>query len=301
MKACKLAIGLVGVLALQASAVEIGLWITGEVVQGPNGNDQLDYRVGVILSEGDNQGLHLLGYDVLTDTGVTQPLLQLADGEFDGFDVSGDLWGSFKGVPFFNGGWGFNNADLPTGGSQVDDDVLGAGSSWGLQWDADVNDNPADGYQPAKRPGVGQGVFTGWNGDGGPFDDDSTWPPGDFDGQVIRDGLWVLQTGTILIEDEAGNPIAPGSYRVDWNILTASVIRPEANLLEDAPSGAITRQLNSDLGDLFFNSHATFDVVLGGQGGARIVNLNITNDIPEPATMSLLALGSVALLRRRWG
>lgn len=281
-----MAVVLVGVLPASAVTVNIDVDVDPNVdLANVQPGDVIPYRVNVEVSLFDNQGLHLLGFDVRTDTGVPQSQLRLAEGEFDGFTIDGALWDQFKGIPFFNGGWGADNAGLPTGGNPQDDDVLGAGTSLGLTWDADINDNPADGYQPIRRPGIGQGEFLGWNGGAGDPWDDPKWPPGDFDGLPIRDGFdgdgfseWTWMVGEIRAPD------VPGTYHVDFVPVAANVIKAGIDLQIDWPNdqGTWIQQLNFQTGD---------DVVTGDSFQFTV--------IPEPATLSLLGLAGLALIRRR--
>jgi len=96
----------------------------------------------------------------------------------------------------YNGGWGFDNSGLPTGGNtDTMGEIHSAGMLAPLIWTADVNAT-YPGLQPYVRQGVGHGTYTFPDAD--PVVGGMT---GGF-GQVLDnygpgDGHWLFQEGTI--------------------------------------------------------------------------------------------------------
>lgn len=181
--------------------------------------------------------------------------------------------------PGYNGGWGFDNAQLPTGGNtDTVQEIHGAGMLAPLTWQADVNPIH-DGLQPYVRQGVGHGIYTfpaadpivgGMQGGFGQvLDNTGTGGP-----ILPGDGHWLLQEGLLPC---TANWEAGCCYGWDVDPSTAAVYTP-------------TMDYNSDIG-----------------GGFRIAipGANLEGDsfcfciIPEPASIGLLLIGGLSLIRRR--
>jgi hypothetical protein len=177
----------------------------------------------------------------------------------------------------YNGGWGFDNSNLPIGGNVTSQlcDVLGAGSLAPLTWDADVN-AAYPGTQAYARLGVGIGTYTF------PADDPKVGGMQGGFGQVLAnvypnpvqpgDGSWLMFRGTVDITGWSG-----GAYGWDLIPTNGAVYSP-------------TVDFNNDQGGGFRVAVAAGD--MGGDSFAFFL-------IPEPASLGLLLVGGLALIRRR--
>jgi hypothetical protein len=179
--------------------------------------------------------------------------------------------------PGYNGGWGFDTAGLPIGGNTTSQlcDVLGAGIAVPLTWTADVNPFYA-GNQPYARQGVGIGTYMF------PTDDPSNaaGKMGGF-GQdlsnsanvIAGDGHWLMMRGTV----DVSGWITHADYGWDVVPTNGAVYSP-------------TIDYNVDQGGGFRVAVTAND--MAGDSFAFFL-------IPEPASLGLLLIGGLALIRRR--
>ena len=182
---------------------------TGPFPGGVGG--QIPYSVSVeivdVEADGyDSQGIHGLGWDVFTDTGLTQPesgpALTGETGIFGPADVSDMRYLSTSGTDeLFVGGYAFDNQFGPFAGNPSGDDLLDVWALLPGTWPADVEPN-VPGLQPLAMAGIGIGER----------------PPG---------GLWVLAGGTLSY------PAAPGDYTVGLTPAYAQFIRSDVDLTQD--------------------------------------------------------------------
>lgn len=244
-----------------------------------------------------NLGLATIVYDVMPNECMTCPC---PNAFFDLMTDADSGWSDTPGSPAlrqvsapmytdsgttaylgYNGGWGFDTAGLPHGGNtDTACELHGPGLAAPLAWTADVNASQL-GLQPYARQGVGHGVYTFPGAD--PVVGGMT---GGF-GQVLDnygtggpimggEGSWLMQEGHIGCVDWA----MPGnvcSYGWDVDPTTAAVFSPTVD----------------------------YSVDVGGGFRIAIPGANMEGDsfcftiIPEPATMGLLLIGGLSLIRRR--
>lgn len=212
----------------------------------------------------DSQGLAGFSGDLLTNTGIVQPVLDFSPTNLNTaylYFITDPHFARFSHLPPQLGfGMGFasdqGNNQAQTG------DVLGAGAFMPLDWDADYH--TAAGLQPYSLSGIGFGVPSEAVDSGG----NAFYPAyGD-----IR-ARWYLLRGQISV------PGAPGDYLVDFAPNAVNLIRAGLDLRQDITAGYVE--------DAFVThtvTHTGFSF--------RVV--------PEPATFILmLGIGAAATYRRR--
>jgi len=163
-------------------------------------------------SEGDGvdtQGVAGVVFDVLTDTGLSVPMMSAAltgeTGVIGPANVTDPRhFETDELEPRFVGGYGFTSPDgMPFGGSPIEDDVLGIGHHLSWSWQADTAPN-APGLQPNSLAGVGYGER----------------PAG---------GDWLFAVGEMPI------PMNPGLYTVELMPSYGTFILPDIDLTVDHP------------------------------------------------------------------
>lgn len=293
-----LGLALVGALALNAQAATISLSIVFST-DNPNGVNQmvegdiLSYELAVTVDgsgtatggvTAGNLGLSTLILDVVSNEAKAkdQSLTGLVDA-FSGFNsaaessvVSSRFYNDSSSTTAVNygGGWGFDRAGLPGGGDLTTNpgQVIAAGITAPLTWVADVNDFA--GLQPKARLGVGIGAYTfptddpNIGGLQGGFGSDFS----NLAAPVQGDGAWVFMTGTID---------TIGWVKQTYNF----TVTPTAGAVFD---GAL--DYANDFGSGFRVEVPTNDMT----GTSFSFTL-----IPEPATLGLLLIGGLTLIRRR--
>ena len=261
-------------------------------------NSVITYEIAVAVDDTGtstvpgNKGLATIVFDVMRcfgiPTGYTMPLIGAAE---SGFAENSD--GTVGALRFvtealyvntgtsayvgYNGGWGFDNAGLPIGGNATASpgDLLGPGALMPLTWTADVN-AAYPGLQPYSRLGVGIGFYNF------PADDPKVGGMQGGFGQVLEnvypnpvspgDGSWLMFRSTI---DTAGWD--GGDYGWEVNPTNGAVYTP-------------TLDYDLDQGGGF--RIAVTEANMGGDSFAFFL-------VPEPASLGLLLIGGLALIRRR--
>ena len=314
-----LAVGVVvvGVMALSAHAETITFYVnaysqSGNPLNALDPGDTVIYEVALALDPNaghaqGNLGLATIAYDVesalaiskgywLTDTGDSGGVSTLGAAESGwsdtpGFPALAQVTGAMyvdsgtTAYAGYNGGWGFDNAGLPTGGTITGPGkIQSAGMLAPLTWAADVNAS-VPGLQPYVRQGVGHGTYTfpaedpivgGMQGGFGQvLDNAGTGGP-----VLPGDGKWLLQRGTIdtSLDGARGNWDA-GTYDFDIDPSVAAVYSP-------------TIDYNFDVG-------GGFRIAI--PGGEMVGDSFSFTLIPEPTTLGVLVLGAVGMVvsRRR--
>lgn len=176
----------------------------------------------------------------------------------------------------YNGGWGFDNSGLPIGGNVTisPGDIMGAGALMPLTWDADVNAT-YPGNQPYARLGVGHGTYMFPAGDlaagglMGGFGQDLS----NAANPVAGDGHWLMFRGTM---DTSGWASA---MTYGWEVIptNGAVYTPTLDYSVDQGGGF---RIAVEAADMVGDSFSFFLV-------------------PEPASLGLLLVGGLALIRRR--
>jgi len=307
----------VGVMALSAQAETITLYVnaysqSGNPLNALDPGDTVIYEVAVGVDPNGghaqgNLGAATITYDVesalaiakgywLTDTGLeggVSTLTPIESGWSDtpGFPALAQVTAAMytdsgtTAYAGYNGGWGFDNAGLPTGGQvTAAGAITSAGMLAPLTWAADVNPNVA-GLQPYVRQGVGHGIYTfpaedpivgGMQGGFGQvLDNSGTGGP-----VLPGDGKWLFHRGTI--------DTSLGGARGNWDVGTYDFeILPRSSAVYSP-----TVDYNSDLGGGFRIS------ILGSDRLGDSFSFTL---IPEPTTLGVLVLGAVGMVvsRRR--
>ncbi len=250
-------------------------------------NPFVRYQIAVRVSEGDNQGLSQVVYDVVSAEAKAKGyFLDTMQREASGYNnFGGPTTLQLIAAPTYDpsqpsfapanygGGWGYTNSGLPHGGNNAVNPgtILGAGDSLPLTWSGDQGAGVA-GNQSFARMGIGQGAYMGLPED--PvvagvtlgFGYDIANAAGTGDGSwVMHYGLldttgWDKQTYTFVVTTTAGNVLKNG----------VDLTQPQGGGFREAVTGSNLQG-------------TTFSFTL----------------VPEPATLSLLALGGLALIRRR--
>jgi len=179
--------------------------------------------------------------------------------------------------PGYNGGWGFDNAGIPIGGNTTTSlcDVLGAGAlAVPLGWLADVNPS-YPGLQPKARLGVGIGTYmfgaddpSDANGKMGGFGQDLS----NANNVIPGDGHWMMFRSQIDVSGWSS-----GQYGWDVVPTNGAVFSPTVDYNVDVTGGFRI---------------AVFSDQMGGDSFSFFL-------VPEPASLGLLLIGGLALIRRR--
>ena len=314
-----LAVLVVGVTAPAASAVTLQLLVSARWV-GPSGvvpvtegtvidasyNPFLYYDVAVRVSEADNEGAATAYFDAFSQEMADQGLYMWTfyDGEagYNSTDTGVPALQDIKAAAYpavqpsvapasYGGGWGFDNSGFPTGGDVIaPGQVLNAGSGLPLIWSGDnapgVN---FPGIQSYALLGVGHGTNVGRAEDptfGGTTLGRQPGPvPQDLaNGMVPGDGEWVMMRTFLPL---AGMAVEDGKGAI---LYTVGVTPTAGNyLMEEADfTGEATGLTYYD--ELSGGFRAEYDAFVGD---------SFSFYIPEPATIGLLTLAGLGLIRRR--
>lgn len=192
-------------------------------VYPPSSGALIDYEIYVRIEDDENdgyesQGLTLFVADILTNTGIQQPLLTMSPTTEDyPYTIIDDLWTAGK-TPAAVGGFGMGF--IYVDGDQWDDDVVGAGATMPINWIADTSNAP--GTTPFALSGIGIGTPGIDTYDSG----GNLFPP-----FGTARSEWYLLRGQTIVPD------APGDYVVDLAVPSFNVIRNSADLNNDVTNG----------------------------------------------------------------
>jgi hypothetical protein len=235
-----------------------------------------------------NEGLATIVFDML-NCASPAPVLPAVTAAETGFaELPGGAIGAIRTMmdamyvdsgttayPGYNGGWGFDNSNLPIGGNVTlnPGNILGAGSLAPLTWTADVN-GTYPGLQPYARLGVGHGTYyfgaddPALSGLMGGFGQDLS----NAKAPVPGGGQWLMFKGMMNTAGWLG-----GTY--GWEVIPTN--------------GAV------------FSPTVDYSTDLGGGFRIAVNAPDMDGDsfsfylIPEPASLGLLLVGGLALIRRR--
>ena len=295
-KLATLSLVVVGCLAMQvyAGPVKVGVTSWTDPVPLVPGSGEVFFDIWVDIDPTydaggvavGNAGLVALVYDVVpaVENPATPLLEEMADAQ-GGWDYTGAFISKVSGdhynaaapatsVTGYNGGWGFDTGGLPTGGNVTTPvgTIKGAGLvAIPFGFVADVRPGWA-GLQPNIRMGVGHGVCT--------LEADDGRHPGlvagtgvEMDnGSVPGDGHWVLQNGHIDVSGWGA-----GTYTFD-------IVPTSFELLN---------------GSLDYNNDQAVDYSVTVPVEDREGSSFTFTIIPEPATLGLLLIAGVSVIRRR--
>jgi hypothetical protein len=236
-----------------------------------------------------NEGLATIVFDV-NNCGAPAPILPAVGAAESGFaELGAGVIGAMRTVldsmyydsgttsfPGYNGGWGFDNSGLPIGGNVTisPGNILGAGSLAPLTWTADVNPT-YPGLQPYARLGVGHGLYN-FGGDDpalaglqGGFGQDLS----NAKAPIAGDGHWLMFRGTMDTSAWEDGMV------YGWEVVptNGAVFSPTMDYTQDLGGGF---RIAVNAPDMEGDSFSFFLV-------------------PEPASLGLLLVGGLALIRRR--
>ncbi|UCG32494.1 MAG: hypothetical protein JSU68_12610 [Phycisphaerales bacterium] len=276
-------------IALHVNAYSVNGTPLSDLVPG----DVVVYELAVSVDSsaaGGNLGLASIVYDVVcsqaTTAGYWLTELQLVESGFAEFpdgspgalrDVGQAMYMDSGTTAYagYNGGWGFDNSGLPSGGDATLSPglVSAAGILAPLTWTADVNPS-YPGQQPYARLGVGIGPNIipaedpAAGGMFGGFGQDLS----NVANPIPGDGHWIFQRGQI---DTSGWSF--GTYDFQIAGVSGAVFDATLDYNQDQQGGFRVSVLSSDIAETSFS----FSI-----------------PIPEPPVMVLFLLGGLTAYRR---
>ena len=326
------ALVVVGVCVPMATAATLEMSVAARWV-GPSGvvpvtegtvidaayNPYLLYDVAVRVSEGDNMGLGGVVFNTFSAQMAAQGLYMWsfydAEGGYNSTDTGVPALQDIKAAAYpaaqpslppasYAGGWGFDGSGFPTGGvATAPGQVLNAGNSLPLIWSGDNAPGVLfPGIQSFALMGVGQGTNVGRA-------EDPVFG-GIQLGRTQVDNPETVDVDYADVPQDLANGVVPGDG--EWVMFRAFL--PLAGMAIEDGKGAILYTVDivpTDGNWLMFPADFTGDSVGSTyydelQGGFRapFTGGDMTGDsfsfyIPEPATVGLLLVGGLALVRRR--
>jgi hypothetical protein len=172
--------------------------------------------------------------------------------------ITDPAW-SGPGAAQFVGGWGFGF--FTSLGTSAGDDVVGQSAFPPLEWDADVDNNSANGLNPYTLHGIGIGS-----------------PPGiDIGGHEVPSEAMGARDHWYIFYGQITAPDTPGIYTVEIDPRTSRLIRSDRDLHVDITDG--------------YGAAAAPGTVIG-----ESFSFTVT---PEPALGSAILMIAAAAVRRR--